>query len=80
MIWDGALENPTRHWTILQHVHNHCKITKSVSFMLLLDLPVMNLYHKSLLCWSFQRDYDLSKIESWIGESANYMNGQVIRY
>ncbi|XP_020912267.1 KICSTOR complex protein SZT2 isoform X2 [Exaiptasia diaphana] len=32
-------------------------------------LPAMNLYHKSLLCWSFQRDYDLSKIESWIGDA-----------
>ena len=27
----------------------------------------MNLYHKALLCWSFQRDFDLSKIDSWIG-------------
>ncbi|XP_048580524.1 KICSTOR complex protein SZT2 isoform X3 [Nematostella vectensis] len=31
--------------------------------------PVMNLYHKSLLCWSFQKDYELSKIDSWIGSS-----------
>lgn len=31
------------------------------------DDYTMNLYHKSLLCWNFQRDFDLSKIDSWIG-------------
>lgn len=30
------------------------------------DDYTMNLYHKSLLCWNFQRDFDLSKIDSWI--------------
>ena len=30
----------------------------------------MNLYHKALLCWNFQRDFDLSKIDSWMGNVA----------
>ena len=38
----------------------------SVTFLTADDLT-MNLYHKALLCWNFQRDFDLSKIDSWIG-------------
>ena len=30
-------------------------------------VPEMNLYHKAFFCWRFQRDYDLSKIDSWMG-------------
>ncbi|XP_028404501.1 KICSTOR complex protein SZT2-like [Dendronephthya gigantea] len=32
------------------------------------DVPQMNFYHKSFLCWSFQWEYDLSKINSWEDE------------
>ena len=35
----------------------------------------MNLYHKALLCWSFQRDFDLSKIDSWIGTCRFHNHG-----
>lgn len=28
----------------------------------------MNLYHRALLCLNFQKDFDLSKIDSWIGD------------
>ena len=40
-----------------------------------LDLPPMNFYHKAFLCWSFQREYDLSKISSWEGkEKKEHLN------
>ena len=37
-------------------------------FFFMTDDYAMNLYHKSLLFWNFQRDFDLSKIDSWIGK------------
>ena len=30
-------------------------------------IPQINLYHKTFFCWIFQRDCDLSKIDSWMG-------------
>lgn len=38
----------------------------------------MNLYHKALLCWNFQRDFDLSKIDSWMGNIAVTLHNWLI--
>lgn len=45
----------------------YCKSFIMFLVVLGVDGHPMNLYHRALLCLNFQKDFDLSKIDSWIG-------------